>query len=128
MYNSPLEQFEIQVLLPLPLTNYIDISFTNSVLYTLLAAGSAFGILYLSLYKAKLMPTRWQTASEAIYKFVLDMVKQQAGTEGYKYFPLIFTTFIFILFSNLIGLIPLGFTPTAHISLTFALAFSFNLA
>lgn len=128
MFFSPLEQFEIRILLPIKISNFLDFSITNSVLYMFLAAIVGFGILYLSGYKAKIIPSKLQVIVEFFYKFVLDMVKQQAGEEGYKYFPLIFTTFIFILFSNLIGLIPLGFTPTAHVSVTFALAFSFNLS
>jgi ATP synthase subunit 6 len=127
-YVSPLEQFEVHTLLSLRIFEHLDVSFTNATLYGILASIIGFYMFSKSIKNSFYIPKRCQLISEFTYKFIIDMIKQQAGTEAYKFFPLIFTTFVFILFSNLVGLIPLGFTPTAHISLTFAIAFSFNLA
>jgi ATP synthase subunit 6 len=127
-YVSPLEQFEVHTLLSLRIFEHLDISLTNATLYGMLASIIGFYIFYRSIKNASYIPKRWQLISEFTYKFVIDMIKQQAGVEAYKFFPLIFTTFVFILFSNLVGLIPLGFTPTAQMGLTFSLALSYNLA
>ena len=68
------------------------------------------------------MPTRWQSMAELCYEFVANMIRDNVGTEGKKYFPFIFSLFMFILFCNLIGMIPYTFTVTSHIIVTFALA------
>jgi F-type H+-transporting ATPase subunit a len=124
---TPLEQFEVKVLQPLSFFGLFDISFTNLSYYLLLASTAIAFFMLAGLYKAKLVPSRWQSAVELFYGFILGMVKQQAGREGFFLFPLFFFTFLFIFFSNLFGLFPFGFTPTGHIIITFVLAFSFNL-
>lgn len=72
--------------------------------------------------RATLVPGRWQLMVESAYEFVANMINDTAGAEGRKYFPFIFTLFMFILFSNLIGIIPYTFTVTSHIIVTFAFA------
>jgi F-type H+-transporting ATPase subunit a len=87
----------------------------------------AFCFLKAGSHNMKVIPTRFQSLVELIYKFVVQTLKQQAGQGAVLYFPLIFLAFIFILFANLIGLLPLGFTTTGHIAVTFTIAFGFNL-
>jgi F-type H+-transporting ATPase subunit a len=70
------------------------------------------------------VPNSLQSIAELIYKFISDLVKEQVGNEGKPYFPLMFTTFAFILTANLIGMVPYGFTTTSHIVITFALSVS----
>jgi len=70
------------------------------------------------------VPSRWQSIVEMIYEFIANLIEEQIGNVGKKYFPLIFTTFTFILFSNLIGMIPYSFTTTSHFIVTFGLSVS----
>jgi ATP synthase subunit 6 len=125
---SPLEQFEIVVLKPLSFFSLFDISITNSTLYMLFTALCILSFLVFGVYNATIVPsTYWQSLVESTYEFIYDMLKQQTGSQGQQYFPIIFLTFLFILFSNLLGLMPFGFTTTGHIIVTFTLALSFNL-
>jgi F-type H+-transporting ATPase subunit a len=91
----------------------------------LLTTGLASFLFYLVTAKGGfLVPSRWQSFVEMIYEFVLNLVEEQIGSAGKKYFPLIFTTFTFLLFSNLIGMIPYSFTTTSHLIVTFTLSVS----
>jgi F-type H+-transporting ATPase subunit a len=84
--------------------------------------------IYIYLYlNFKLIPTVLQWFFELFYKFLLETLVQQAGTHSLFFFPFIFTIFFFILFSNIFGMLPFSFTITGHLSLTFFLAFGFNL-
>jgi len=78
--------------------------------------------LNLSMRKSALVPGRWQSMAELSYEFIANVVRENAGSEGMVYFPFVFTLFMFILFCNLLGLIPFSFTVTSHIAVTFALA------
>jgi F-type H+-transporting ATPase subunit a len=71
---------------------------------------------------AAIVPGRWQSIAELAYEFIANTVRENAGREGMRYFPFIFTLFMFILFANLLGMIPFSFTVTSHIIVTFALA------
>ena len=126
-FFTPLEQFEIIIIQPLNFFNLFDFSFTNSSFYLILVASLVFVFLKFGVYKISLIPSNFQSVVELIYKFIIDVIKQQTGYKGLKYFPLIFVIFLFILFSNLIGLLPFGFTTTGHIIITFTLALSLNL-
>jgi len=123
---SPLEQFDILILL-LPTIlffNVFSIPFSISSLFILINIILVIGFLAGPLVYSRFVPFIWQTLVEFLYKFVLNIVDENSGKIAYKYFSLLFTIFIFILFSNLIGLIPYGFTVTSHIILTFCIAFS----
>ncbi len=124
MIYTPLEQFSIINLIPLHLGN-LYFSFTNSSLYIMLAIGL---FLFLAQLVTKnggyLVPSRWQSIVEMIYEFVVSLVDEQIGAKGRKYFPLIFTTFVFLLFTNLIGMVPYSFTATSHLVVTFGLSLS----
>jgi F-type H+-transporting ATPase subunit a len=119
---SPIEQFEIQKILHVDIGG-LDLSFTNSSLFMVIAAAAASAVLFLGGSRRALVPGRLQSFSEMLYELVANMIRENAGKEGMRYFPFIFTLFIFILFGNVIGIIPGTFTFTSHIIVTFALAF-----
>lgn len=121
MYYSPIEQFQIHSLIPLNLFSY-NISFTNSSFFMLLSVTLIITFFAFSLANSTFIPTKWQSLSELIYLFVLTLVIENVGIKGNKYFTLIFTLFLFILVSNLLGMIPYSFTITSHIIITFGLS------
>ena len=118
-----MEQFEVRPIVPLHVGN-LDISFTNASLWMCIVAAAAAIFLTIGASSRRLVPTRMQSITEMSYVFVSDMIRSAAGTEGLKFFPFVFTLFMFVLFSNVIGLFPLihPFTVTSHIIVTFALA------
>lgn len=117
----------MKVVYPLQFSTYLDFTFTNSSLYLLVTTLLIFFVLGGGLNKATLVPSPWQSVVEFFYEFILGIAKQQAGPKGIKYFPLAFLLFVFILFSNLIGLLPLAFTTTAQVIVTLTLALSLNI-
>jgi F-type H+-transporting ATPase subunit a len=118
---SPLEQFDIHILAPIHIGG-INASFTNSSLYMAVAVLGVTAFLVLGMHKAALVPGRWQSMAEILYDFVAGMIRDNAGSDARPFFPFVFTLFMFILFANLIGLIPGAFAVTSHIVVTFALA------
>lgn len=98
------------------------ISFSNSSLFMVLTVGLICLYLLLSTAGRSIVPTRAQALSEMLYEFVANMVRDSAGTEGMKFFPLVFSLFMFVLVANLFGMFPFFFTVTSHIIVTFALA------
>lgn len=121
MLASPFEQFEIVSYIPMKIGT-LNISFTNSSLYALIVVVLVSLLFSLATTKATIVPHRWQSIVEMIYEFIHNLIEEQVGPKGLKYFPIIFTTFLFILGSNLIGMIPYSFTITSHIIITFGLA------
>lgn len=121
MLHNPLVQFNIKKLIDIQVMDF-DISFTNSAAYMLLASVLASTYFYLAFSNHRLVPSRLQISGEIIYNLVADMLNQNVGSKGRKFVPVIFTLFVFILFCNLFGMIPYGFTVTSHIIITFALA------
>ena len=119
--HSPLAQFEIKPLISLRLGE-VDLSYTNSALFMTIALVLAGSFLILATRRGALVPGRWQSLAEISYEFVANMIRDNVGHEGRKYFPLIFSLFMFVLFGNLLGLIPYSFTYTSHIIVTFAMA------
>ncbi|CAA2142626.1 F0F1 ATP synthase subunit A [Hyphomicrobium sp. ghe19] len=116
-----MEQFEIRKLWDLNFLGH-DISFTNSSLMMIVALVLISGFMIYAMSARSLVPTRIQSLAEIVYEYVAGMVKENLGEEGMKFFPWVFTIFIFILVLNVIGLIPGNFTVTSHIIVTFALA------
>jgi F-type H+-transporting ATPase subunit a len=117
----PLEQFTIEPLIPIHIGR-LDLSYTNSALMMTIAAVLITALTVLATRRAALVPGRWQSIAEMSYEFVADMVDTNVGQEGRQYFTFIFTLFMFIMFANLLGMIPYSFTFTSHIIVTFALA------
>ena len=119
--NSPVEQFSIKILFALNLFGF-DISFTNASLFMIISVLGSASIFYLGARKQTLVPNRFQSFVEISYEFVANMVKENAGKGSQIYFPFIFTLFMFILFGNLLGMIPYSYTFTSQIAVTFTLA------
>jgi len=123
-FLSPLEQFQILPLISLRFGNF-DISFTNGNLIILIAIGSFFLLMQMLLSQKGsfyIVPSRWQIVIETFYETIANMLYDNLGTKGQQYFPFVFVLFMFVLMSNLIGLIPYSFTITSHLIITFALA------
>jgi F-type H+-transporting ATPase subunit a len=119
---DPIHQFEIVNLLPLGRLGHTEIAFTNSALFMLIAVVGLTVFLVGATAGGKAVPTRLQSAAELSYEFVASMVRATAGQEGMRFFPFVFTIFMFVLVLNMFGLIPYGFTVTSHIIITAALA------
>ena len=118
---DPIHQFEIHPLIPIKLFGW-DVSFTNSSAFMLLAVVLTASFFLLSMRARSLVPTRMQSLAEVAYEFVAGMLRESAGESGMKYFPLVFTLFMFVFVCNMLGLIPGFFTVTSHIIVTAALA------
>lgn len=119
--HSPMEQFEIQRYIPMDLAGF-DVSFTNSSLFMVVATGLIVLFLTMGMRQRALVPGRLQSMAELSYEFVANMMRDTVGPEGQKFFPFVFTLFMFVLFCNMIGMVPYTFTVTSHIIVTFALA------
>lgn len=121
MANDPIKQFETSKILPLELGGY-DISFTNSALFMVATVGLSAAFLIMTTSGRGLIPTRLQSLSEICYEFVANMLRESTGSEGMKFFPLVFSLFVFILVANFLGMFPYFFTVTSHLIVTAALA------
>jgi F-type H+-transporting ATPase subunit a len=119
--DDPIHQFQISKLIPIEIGGF-DFSFTNSSAFMVATVAVAGGFLYLTTSSRGLIPSRLQSVSEMSYEFVANMLRESAGTHGMKFFPLVFSLFMFVLVANLIGMFPYFFTVTSHIIVTFALA------
>ncbi len=118
---SPLEQFEIKEIVPLNIGDF-DISYTNSSLFMTFAVTLAAAFLVFGARHGSAVPGRWQSMTELTYEFIGGIIKESIGPEGRRYFPLIFTLFMFVLFGNMLGMVPFSFTFTSHLIVTFAMA------
>ena len=117
----PLEQFAIERIIPIRIGS-LDLSYTNAALMMTIAVVLVTALMVLATRRAALVPGRWQSVAEMLYEFVADMVDSNIGQGGRQFFPFIFTLFTFILFANLLGMIPYSYTTTSQIIVTFALA------
>lgn len=118
---GPIEQFVIKPKYDLSIAG-VDVSFTNSSLWMMIAAAVTLVLFSLALSRRELVPSRGQMLAEMMYEFVANMVRDNIGSHGKQYFPFIFTVFITILAGNVLGLVPTAFTYTSHIAVTGALA------
>jgi F-type H+-transporting ATPase subunit a len=119
---SPLKQFEIVTYVPIEIGG-VNLSFTNSSAFMVIAVVASAGFMMLAMRRGAIVPGRMQTAAEAVYEFVGGLIRETIGAEGRRYFPLLFTLFMFILLGNMLGMIPYSFTFTSHIIVTFVMAF-----
>ncbi len=120
--HNPLAQFEVKKIFTLPDVFGYDISFTNASLLMSLSVIAVALFMGLGMRRRELVPGRFQSMVEMTYNFVADMLTETAGADSMRYFPIIFSLFIFILFCNLFGMIPYSYTVTSHIIVTFAFA------
>ena len=122
----PMDQFIIK-----PLFGYGEVgmfTFTNVALWLLLAVACVVALMVLGTSKRATVPSRVQSVAELAYGFVYKMVEDVTGKDAVKYFPYIFTLFMFIVFSNFLALIPMSFSPTSHIAVTAVLGFGVFIA
>jgi F-type H+-transporting ATPase subunit a len=119
--NDPIHQFHITKLIPIEIGGY-DLSFTNSSAFMVATVVAASAFLFLTTSSRGLVPGRLQSISEMSYEFVASMLRDAAGSQGMKFFPFVFSLFMFVLVANLLGLFPYFFTVTSHIIVTFMLA------
>ena len=119
--HSPLVQFEIKRLLEINIGG-LDISFTNSSFFMVLTLVLVWGFFVIGMRRGAMVPGRLQSVAELSYEFIAGLIRDTVGAEGRRYFPIVFTLFMFVLVANLIGMIPYSFTVTSHIIVTFALA------
>lgn len=118
---GPIEQFEIKPLVEISIGG-VDLSFTNASAFMVLTVAIAGTFLLLATSKGRLVPGRWQSSAEILYEFVSKALRDAAGERGMRFFPFVFSLFMFILVANMIGMFPYAFTVTSHIIVTFALA------
>ena len=119
--HSPLDQFEIN-----PLVNFeiggVDLAFTNSSVSMVITVLFITLFLTLTVNPRSIIPSRMQLISELCYNFIAQLLNDTVGDQGKKYFPFVFSIFMFVLIGNMVGMIPYQFTFTSHIIVTFALA------
>lgn len=118
---DPIHQFNIEPIYPIHIFG-IDASFTNASLFMVIIVLVASFLMIVGTIPRALVPGRIQSTAEIFYEFVVSTVNLTGGHDGMRFFPFVFTLFIFVLLSNLIGLVPYTFTVTSHITVTFALA------
>lgn len=118
---DPMHQFEIKRLINLEFLG-VDASFTNSSLFMVIAVALISMLTIWGMRGRALVPTRMQSVAELSYEFVANMVRDNVGSAGQRYFPFVFSLFMFVLFLNMLGMLPYSFTVTSHIIVTFALA------
>ena len=119
---DPIHQFAVNNLVEFGEFSGSTIAFTNSALFMVITVLSITAFLLFSTSSRGLVPGRMQSLAEMSYEFIAGILREAAGTEGMKFFPLVFSLFMFILFANLIGMVPYFFTVTAHLIVTAALA------
>ena len=119
---NPMNQFEVKTIGPKIEIGNFDISFSNASLFMVITVATISLLFIFATQKKSLVPSRLQLLAEMAYEFVAKMISETAGSEARPYFPFILTLFLFVLFCNMIGMIPYSFTVTSHIIVTFALA------
>ena len=119
--NDPIHQFQLQKWIPLEIGG-VDISFTNSAAFMVATVAATAGFLIWATGGRGLIPSRVQSLAEMVYEFIASMLRDSAGSQGMKFFPLVFSLFLFILVANLFGMFPYFFTVTSHLIVTVALA------
>ena len=122
MATNPMHQFNVYKIGPEIKINGIDFSFTNASLFMLISAISISIFLLLGTKDKKIIPGKFQLLSEILYNFISKMISDTAGKKAKPFFPFIFSLFIFVLFCNMVGMLPYSFTVTSHIIVTLAFA------
>ena len=122
MALNPMHQFEVYKIGPEINLGNINLSFTNASLFMTISAMLILLLLFSGTKKKSLIPSKIQLITEMSYTFVAKMINDTAGSSAKSFFPFIFTLFMFILFCNMVGMLPYSFTVTSHIIVTFVLA------
>src|SRR5256884_6904457 len=121
MESNPLHPFELHPYVPLSLFG-LDISLNKAVIMMWVVIALASGLLYMAGRQRRLVPTRLQSVAEVLVEFIRSMILDTMGEQGMRFFPFVATLFLFILFCNLLGLIPGSYTVTSQIAVTAAFA------
>ena len=122
MAINPMHQFEVYRIGPEINLGTVNLSFTNASLFMIISAITILFLLSLGTKKKLLIPSKTQFITEMSYTFIAKMINDTAGSGAKSFFPFIFTLFMFVLFCNMIGMLPYSFTVTSHIIVTFMLA------
>ena len=122
MSTNPMHQFNVYRIGPEISFGSIDISFTNASLFMIISAITIISIFFVGTRRKAIVPTKIQLLTELSYTLVSKMISDTAGSKAKPYFPFIFSLFMFVLFCNMLGMLPYSFTVTSHIIVTFALA------
>ena len=122
MALNPMHQFEVYKIGPGINIGGVNLSFTNASLFMAISSMLILSLLFFGTKKKSLIPSKIQLITEMSYTFVAKMINDTAGSSAKPFFPFIFTLFMFVLFCNMVGMLPYSFTVTSHIIVTFALA------
>ena len=122
MASNPMQQFTVYKIGPEIKIAGVDLSFTNSSLFMLISAATILLILFLGSKEKKIIPGKIQLISEMFYSFVAKMISDTAGSKAKPFFPFIFSLFMFVLFCNMVCMLPYSFTVTSHIIVTLIMA------
>ena len=122
MASNPMQQFSVHKIGPEIKIAGIDLSFTNASLFMVISASIILLFLFFGTKEKKIIPDKIQLIAEMFYTFVAKMISDTAGSKAKPYFPFIFSLFMFVLFCNMVGMLPYSFTVTSHIIVTFFLA------
>ena len=122
MATNPMHQFKVYKIGPEITLGEINLSFTNASLFMAITAILIVSFLFFGTKRKALVPSKMQLIAEMSYTFVAKMINDTAGSSAKSFFPFIFTLFMFVLFANMVGMLPYSFTITSHIIVTFVLA------
>ncbi|MAH02663.1 MAG: F0F1 ATP synthase subunit A [Candidatus Pelagibacter sp.] len=122
MSTNPMHQFNVYRIGPEINLGNVDISFTNASLFMIISALTIVSVLFVGTRRKAIVPTKIQLLTELSYTLVSKMISDTAGLKAKPYFPFVFSLFMFVLFCNMLGMLPYSFTVTSHIIVTFALA------
>ena len=122
MSTNPMHQFNVYRIGPEISLGNVDISFTNASLFMMISALAIISVFFAGTKRKAIVPTKIQLLTELSYTLVSKMISDTAGSKAKPYFPFVFSLFMFVLFCNMLGMLPYSFTVTSHIIVTFALA------
>ncbi len=122
MATNPMHQFQVYKIGPEIKLGSLDLSFTNASLFMLISALTVSLLLYLGSKNKNIIPNKVQLIAELFYNFISKMISDTAGSKAKPYFPFIFSLFMFVLFCNMVGMLPYSFTVTSHIIVTLVMA------
>ena len=122
MSTNPMHQFNVYRIGPEISFGNVDISFTNASLFMMISALAIISVFFVGTKRKAIIPTKIQLLTELSYTLVSKMISDTAGSKAKPYFPFVFSLFMFVLFCNMLGMLPYSFTVTSHIIVTFALA------
>jgi F-type H+-transporting ATPase subunit a len=122
MASNPMQQFSVHKIGPEINISGIDLSFTNASFFMVISASLILLLLFIGTKEKKIIPSKVQLVVELFYSFVAKMISDTAGSKAKPYFPFIFSLFMFVLFCNMVGMLPYSFTVTSHIIVTLIMA------